>query len=152
MLCMPLAACVPPNMDHGVGRSGYQASGSLVYWLVCPPVVKGGGRRAHFPQPIIERGRSAALRSGFELIANSAESKQRRSPDQVARKSKTPQSSDIYILDMHNRIYCMSGGDLCAHSNELRAHPDSSQGPADLQSAALATELCTRMMKSTLPL
>ena len=28
----------------------------------------------------------------------------------------------------------------------LRAHPDSNQGPADLQSAALTTELCTQVM------
>ena len=27
-----------------------------------------------------------------------------------------------------------------------RAHPDLNQGPADLQSAALTTELCTQMM------
>ena len=27
-----------------------------------------------------------------------------------------------------------------------RAHPDLNQGPADLQSAALTTELCTRML------
>ena len=26
----------------------------------------------------------------------------------------------------------------------MRAHPDLNQGPADLQSAALTTELCTR--------
>ena len=29
----------------------------------------------------------------------------------------------------------------------LRAHPDLSQGPADLQSAALTTELCTHMYR-----
>ena len=28
-----------------------------------------------------------------------------------------------------------------------RAHPDLNQGPADQQSAALTTELCTQMMK-----
>ena len=28
----------------------------------------------------------------------------------------------------------------------LRAHPDLNQGPADLQSAALTTELCTQVM------
>ena len=28
----------------------------------------------------------------------------------------------------------------------MRAHPDLNQGPADLQSAALTTELCTRMV------
>ena len=33
------------------------------------------------------------------------------------------------------------GGLACGH--RCRAHPDLSQGPADLQSAALATELCT---------
>ena len=27
-----------------------------------------------------------------------------------------------------------------------RAHPDLNQGPADLQSAALTTELCTRLL------
>ena len=27
-----------------------------------------------------------------------------------------------------------------------RAHPDLNQGPADLQSAALTTELCTQML------
>ena len=32
---------------------------------------------------------------------------------------------------------------ICNMSANERAHPDSSQGPADLQSAALATELCT---------
>ena len=33
---------------------------------------------------------------------------------------------------------------LSAHGSKCpRAHPDLSQGPADLQSAALATELCT---------
>ena len=31
----------------------------------------------------------------------------------------------------------------CTH--HWRAHPDLNQGPADLQSAALATELCTRL-------
>ena len=44
---------------------------------------------------------------------------------------------------------------LCPHqeNNEkgascfmLRAHPDSNQGPADLQPAALTTELCTQTM------
>ena len=30
-------------------------------------------------------------------------------------------------------------------SPRMRAHPDLSQGPADLQSAALATELCTHV-------
>lgn len=30
-----------------------------------------------------------------------------------------------------------------------RAHPDLSQGPADLQSAALATELCTQLILSS---
>ena len=29
---------------------------------------------------------------------------------------------------------------------KLRAHPDLNQGPADVQSAALTTELCTRML------
>ena len=29
-----------------------------------------------------------------------------------------------------------------------RAHPDLNQGPADLQSAALTTELCTHMLAS----
>ena len=28
-------------------------------------------------------------------------------------------------------------------NNNLKAHPDLNQGPADLQSAALTTELCT---------
>ena len=31
-----------------------------------------------------------------------------------------------------------------------RAHPDLNQGPADLQSAALATELCTQVLTSVL--
>ena len=31
---------------------------------------------------------------------------------------------------------------------QRRAHPDLNQGPADLQSAALTTELCTQMLKS----
>ena len=31
----------------------------------------------------------------------------------------------------------------CAKANAQRASPDLNQGPADLQSAALATELCT---------
>ena len=31
-----------------------------------------------------------------------------------------------------------------------RAHPDLNQGPADLQSAALTTELCTQMAGATL--
>ena len=30
----------------------------------------------------------------------------------------------------------------------MRAHPDLNQGPADLQSAALTTELCTRMVRT----
>ena len=30
-----------------------------------------------------------------------------------------------------------------------RAHPDLNQGPADLQSAALTTELCTRLTRSS---
>ena len=29
----------------------------------------------------------------------------------------------------------------------MRAHPDFNQGPADLQSAALTTELCTQVMR-----
>ena len=33
-----------------------------------------------------------------------------------------------------------------------RAHPDLNQGPADLQSAALTTELCTQMLSYSLPL
>ena len=32
-----------------------------------------------------------------------------------------------------------------------RAHPDLNQGPADLQSAALATELCTLLLASQCP-
>ena len=34
---------------------------------------------------------------------------------------------------------------LCQTTGK-RAHPDLNQGPADLQSAALTTELCTRML------
>ena len=33
-----------------------------------------------------------------------------------------------------------------------RAHPDLNQGPADLQSAALTTELCTQMLTCYVPL
>ena len=33
---------------------------------------------------------------------------------------------------------------------KARAHPDLNQGPADLQSAALATELCTHDAKRNL--
>ena len=32
-----------------------------------------------------------------------------------------------------------------------RAHPDLNQGPADLQSAALTTELCTHLVASSRP-
>ena len=32
----------------------------------------------------------------------------------------------------------------CGGNKEKRAHPDLNQGPADLQSAALTTELCTQ--------
>ena len=43
---------------------------------------------------------------------------------------------------------------LCPHTRPgARAHPDLNQGPADLQSAALTTELCTHvvtMQKSAL--
>ena len=31
-------------------------------------------------------------------------------------------------------------------NDSMRAHPDLNQGPADLQSAALTTELCTQML------
>ena len=37
------------------------------------------------------------------------------------------------------------GGVVAIRSDANRAHPDLSQGPADLRSAALATELCTHM-------
>ena len=36
----------------------------------------------------------------------------------------------------------------CVPITMERAHPDLNQGPADLQSAALATELCTRVVAS----
>ena len=36
---------------------------------------------------------------------------------------------------------------ICAPAQEgTRAHPDLSQGPADLQSTALTTELCTHLL------
>ena len=34
------------------------------------------------------------------------------------------------------------------HMSKKRAHPDLNQGPADLQSAALTTELCTRLARN----
>jgi hypothetical protein len=34
---------------------------------------------------------------------------------------------------------------LCQRLTPVRAHPDLNQGPADLQSAALTTELCTQL-------
>ena len=39
---------------------------------------------------------------------------------------------------------------LCAQHAQLEAHPDLNQGPADVQSAALSTELCTHMAASRL--
>ena len=46
-----------------------------------------------------------------------------------------------------------NGWDTCAracHNTNLRAYPDLNQGPADLQSAALTTELYTHAVRSPL--
>ena len=56
-----------------------------------------------------------------------------------------------FLLDVFERISkCVLDwrNKLDRHSSRLwrkRAHPDLNQGPADLQSAALTTELCTHM-------
>ena len=43
-------------------------------------------------------------------------------------------------------LICEALGGIC------RAHPDLNQGPADLQAAALTTELCTQMTSNSLAL
>ena len=47
------------------------------------------------------------------------------------------------------RFFFSPGMPRCADSStKKRAHPDLNQGPADLQSAALTTELCTHLIIS----
>ena len=42
----------------------------------------------------------------------------------------------------------MTGQNISECMLVARAHPDLNQGPADLQSAALTTELCTRIVEN----
>jgi hypothetical protein len=52
----------------------------------------------------------------------------------------------IYVRlmqDMQRVWALLQKKSICFSLPERRAHPDLNQGPADLQSAALATELCT---------
>ena len=43
---------------------------------------------------------------------------------------------------------CLGYSPAAAVCFSKRAHPDLNQGPADLQSAVLATELCTHVMRA----
>ena len=47
----------------------------------------------------------------------------------------------LYRKDVY---YHTASSVLVTANAEKRAHPDLNQGPADLQSAALTTELCTQ--------
>ena len=51
----------------------------------------------------------------------------------------------LYRKDVY---YHTASSVLVTANAEKRAHPDLNQGPADLQSAALTTELCTQCIVS----
>ena len=64
--------------------------------------------------------------------------------DSLAEWSKAVDSSSIIfgcVGSFPTAVICFVL--ICAKECIKRAHPDLNQGPADLQSAALATELCT---------
>ena len=50
--------------------------------------------------------------------------------------------TQVPLDSSHHMMGCV------AEENQVRAHPDLNQGPADLQSAALTTELCTQCIVS----
>ena len=56
-----------------------------------------------------------------------------------------PQTTALAHSKRHSHIKLVAGP-LWLLGIVKRAHPDLNQGPADLQSAALTTELCTQML------
>ena len=56
--------------------------------------------------------------------------------DMQGLDSSSPALSRVFGVDQVTSI----------HRPRERAHPDLNQGPADLQSAALTTELCTHLV------
>ena len=68
-----------------------------------------------------------------------------------AYHGSTTHTAGNYLLGLHICPHKLEGlKSDCAviisalHGTRQRAHPDLNQGPADLQTAALTTELCTR--------
>ena len=70
---------------------------------------------------------------------------------------RSPGSAWVHNVDLHTVLICWmklfwklfgmlrSGCHALGPQSPERAHPDLNQGPADLQSAALTTELCTHI-------
>ena len=56
------------------------------------------------------------------------------------------QRMELPLAGVESRQFRMSLRAKAVRDYHKRAHPDLNQGPADLQSAALTTELCTRLL------
>ena len=82
--------------------------------------------------------------SPVTLLAGSL-SKEPLWQDSLAEWSKAVDSSSIIFGCVGSNPTAVTFFVLaCAKANVKKAHPDLTQGSADLQSAALATELCAR--------
>ena len=133
-------ACKQPNdiiNAHGVVVSLLFSMWEVLGSIPSVSMLKAAAARHTQKVKITNRSKNAKNNTGYSSVGRASDCRRLQQSDGHWFDSEWP--------DICKTATPETNSDL--HTARQRAHPDLSQGPADLQSAALTTELCTWLLQ-----